>query len=669
MISNEDKEKILQATQILDVISSFIPLKRRGANYIGLCPFHNEKTPSFNVNPARGIFKCFGCGKGGDAVTFLMEYQHYTYPEALKWLANKYGIDIQEKELTNEDKKLQDDKDKLYSINEFAQKYFYNTLLNDNEGKSIGLSYFNEREISQETIDTWGLGYCKSNYNDFTNYALKNGYEEELLINSGLTIKSERDNSLYDRFHGRVTFPIYNIGGRVLGFSARILTKEKTKAKYVNSPESLIYTKGKTLFGLNFAKNEIAKQDLCYLVEGNVDAIMMYQNNVKNTVASSGTALTNDQISLIKRYTKNVVILYDGDKAGIKAAFRATDLFLSQGLDIKILLFPDDDDPDSYARKHTQDEFQQFLKDNAKNFILYKTNLLLEEAKDDPIKKAELVKEIIHSISLIPDLIRRSTYLQQCSSILDMKEEILNEELSKQIIHNAFVDKQKQQVTSNTTATISTSTTPIFQQVVKPEIKTEFHVEQDLQIGDESQERAVISILLNYHDKTTKQDIINEEGNIENVELEAGRFIINDLINDEIVFDNPLYNKIFSLYAKELIDNKKILDISSLIHNEDKEIASLVSLLLIHPYSISNLWQEKYRIYTPMPEEEKTIDKDIKETLLHLKLHKIEKKIEKKKIEIKDCKDSENSLILLSQLNNLIKIRNVIAKELNIRIR
>ncbi|MCH3924740.1 MAG: DNA primase [Bacteroidales bacterium] len=661
MISQQDKDKILQATQIYDVVSAFIPLKKRGANYIGLCPFHNEKTPSFNVNPSRGIFKCFGCGEGGDSVSFLMKYQHYTYPEALRWLANRYGIEIEEKELTQQEKQEQDEKDQLYNINEFAQKYFNQVLLNDEEGKSVGLSYFNEREINQKTIDTWGLGYCKSNYDDFTKYALKHGYTEDLLIKSGLTIKSEKTNSLYDRFHGRVTFPIYNIGNRVLGFSARILTKEKTKAKYVNSPESPIYTKGKVLFGLNFAKNDIVKNDLCYLVEGNVDAIMMYQNEVKNVVATSGTALTNDQILLIKRYTTNIVILYDGDAAGVHAAIRATDMFLQQGLKIKIILFPDNDDPDSYARKHTQDEFQEFLHTNAQDFITYKTNLLLSQAQDDPIKKSTLTKDILHSISLIPDIIERSTYIQQTAKLLEIKEEILTNELTKQIIHNNF--QTQHQAQQPTTTPNPTTEIPTEQPIIDNE-QTPI-ANQD----DESQELAVISLIVNNYETTTHQNIINTENKIETIEMPSQQYIINELLQDNITFNNPLYQQILTLYIDYYQNNQDILPLHQLLHHSNPEIPQLVSRLIVNPYQISALWEDKYHIHTPLPDNQNIIDQQINQTLLHLKLHKIEHKLTSIYKEIKQSTSQEDSLIFLSQLRDITKLRNLIANELHIRIK
>lgn len=657
MIPQEDIERILEAAKIEEVVEAFVPLKRRGANYIGLCPFHDEKTPSFNVNPARGIFKCFGCGKGGDSVSFLMEHNHYTYPEALRWLAQKYGITIHETEETEEEKQAKTEREELYSINEFAQKYFYNNLMSSDEGKAIGLSYFKEREISQTTIDAWGLGYCKQQTDDFSRYALKNGYSEELLIKSGLSLRSERTNSLYDRFHSRVTFPIYNVAGRVLGFSARILTSDKTKAKYVNSPESLIYTKGNVLFGLFLAKNEIAKKDECYLVEGNVDAVMMSQNGVKNVVASSGTALTEHQVRLIKRYTRNVVILYDGDKAGIHATIRATDMFFKEGMNVKTLLFPDGDDPDSFARKHTQDEFQAFLKDNAQNFILYRANLVKQETANDPIKKASLVKEIIHSISLIPDMIERTTYIQQCSRLLDMEERLLNEELSRQIAHNLYEANKTQSKAEPIIQSQDTSSTETVEKLANKVLQPDN--------DDENQEKAIIKLLLLYGDKKTQQEVVNSDKKIVKETYNAAGYIIAMIASEDIKFNNPLYQQIFNIFLHEYSEKGEPPKQSTFIHHENQEISSFVSSVLINPYSTSPLWESKYNVVIPDLENKHTIDLHIKQTLLHFKLHKIESIIRDLYQQLKNSTE-EDPINTLQRIKNYTQQRNHIAQALHI---
>ena len=523
MIKREDIDKIINAARIEEVVGNFVELRKRGVNYIGLCPFHNEKTPSFNVNPAKGIFKCFGCGEGGDAVSFLMKHEHYSYPEALRWLANKYGIHIEEETLTQEEVAQQSERDRVYQVNDFAQKYFQEVLFSDIEGKSVGLSYLKERELEEDTIKRWGIGYCKETGDDFSKKALAKGFTKEELVNAGLSLVNSNDGSLYDRFRGRVCFPIYNVGGRVLGFSARTLRTDKVKAKYVNSPESLIYSKGKVLFGLHLAKNEIVKQDECFLVEGNMDVVMMSQNAVTNVVATSGTALTEDQIRLIKRYTKNVTLLYDGDKAGIKATFKAVNLLLEQGLHVKTLLFPDNEDPDSFARKHTQDEFKNFLKNNAENFILYKTNLLLADAQDDPIKKADLTRNIIETIALIPDLLERNAYLQQCSKLLNVKEEILSSELAKILKNKSTKEAFKQENIQQ-------------EQEQTKEIVSQKPIEEKNSEIEYEKEKAMISILFNYANSITTQEVYNSEGKIENKDMYVATYIISDLINDEVAF-------------------------------------------------------------------------------------------------------------------------------------
>lgn len=662
MISRQDIDKIMDAVRIEDVVEQFVPLKRRGANYVGCCPFHDEKTPSFVVNPARGIFKCFGCGKAGNAVAFLMEYNHYTYPEALRWLAHRYGVEIHEKEETEEERQQRDERDELYSINEFAQKYFYSNLLNTDEGKAIGLSYFMEREVTQKTIDTWGLGYCMRKSDDFSKHALKNGYSEELLIKSGLSLKSERTGELYDRFHSRVTFPIYNVAGRVLGFSARILTSDKNVAKYVNSPETAIYTKGKVLFGLFFAKNEIAKQDVCYLVEGNVDAVMMHQNEVKNVVATSGTALTEDQVRLIKRYTKNVVIMYDGDKAGIKATIKATDLFLKEGMHVKTILFPDDDDPDSYSRKHTQEEFHSFLKENAQNFIIYRTNLVRDQIKNDPIQKSQLIKEIVHSISLMPDLIERNLYIQQCSSIFDMSEQVLTEELSHQIRKNTYENNKRQQSR---------------QEQETPAVETpEANEEQPLDVlapthaapvnPDAEQERALIKALLSYFDKNTTQLVVNEDNKTELKKMNAAEYIITEMLADNIQFNDSVCQEIFSIYCNTFINTGEMPRLDELTQHENKEIVSFVCDALVSPYKTSSRWGDKYNVYIPGPESQVSIDKDVKETVLLLKYHKIEAQIKQMETQLKQTADEEQATKLLYSIAMARQVKMNIAQELRI---
>ena len=397
MISKDTIDRIMDATHIEEVIGEFVSLKKRGANHIGCCPFHNEKTPSFYVSPSKGIFKCFGCGKSGNAVGFLMDHEHYTYPEALRWLADKYHIQIEEEQLTEEQKERQTERDGLFHVSEFAQKYFADLLYNNELGRNIGLAYFHQRGLSDEIIKTFGLGYCLDEWDNFTTHARRNGYSDAVLEKTGLTIFKE-DGKCYDRFRGRVMFPIFSISGRVLGFSGRILSKEKQAAKYVNSPDSDIYNKSHILYGLYQARNAIGKAEKCYLVEGNVDVVSMHQSGVCNTVASCGTSLTIEQIRLIKRYTPNVTVLYDGDSAGIKAALRAVNLLFEEGMHVRVVLFPDGEDPDSYAQKYGSTQLQDYLRDHEENFVQFKTRVLLEDVESDPIRKAEVLKEMVRTI-------------------------------------------------------------------------------------------------------------------------------------------------------------------------------------------------------------------------------------------------------------------------------
>ena len=650
MIKHDDKVKILEAAQIADVVGAFVPLKKRGANYIGLCPFHNEKTPSFNVNPARGIFKCFGCGEGGDSVSFLMKHEHYTYPEALRWLAERYHIHIEETEATPEEKAAQSERDCVFHVNEFAQKYFQNLLFNDEQGRSTGLSYFEERCLREDTIRKWGLGYCKDSWDNFCLAAKAEGFSEEDMLAAGLVIKNENTGKLYDRFRGRVTFPIYNIGGRVLGFSARILSSDKTKAKYVNSPESIIYTKGKVLFGLHLAKDAIVKEDLCYLVEGNMDAVMMYQNGVKNVVATSGTALTEQQTSLIRRYTRNVTVLYDGDNAGIKATFKAVNIFLKQGLNVRTVLFPDGEDPDSFARKHTMDEFQNFLKENSQNFIIYKTNLLQKQAANDPIKRADLIRDIVHTISLVPDLLERNTYLQECSSILQTSEEVLAKALKRQLFLNRD-KKNKQEATQSDITEQLIHDTPITEK-------------QEIELNpDYEQEKAIIEILFKYGEMMTRQEVFGDDDTLEYKDVLTAAYIVCDIVNDDIHFNDALFGKIFELYRQSIYDENAVPEIDLFKSNEDEQIQKLAAELLIGGREISPLWLEK-NISVPDKESKEVIDRLISDTLLRFKLHKVNAYIKQVNEAIKTTTEPDVMMELLFKHKQFTLIRNKIAKQL-----
>src|ERR1700712_5583047 len=449
MILKSTIDRIMEATDIVEVIGEFVQLKKRGANYVGLSPFANERTPSFTVSPAKGIFKDFSSGKGGSAVTFLMELEKFTYPEALKWLAKKYSIEVEETVEAAENKEEEHRRESLMIVTGYAAKFFHESLLDTDEGKNIGLSYFKERGFSKETITKFELGYSPDQWEAFTGQALKEGYQQEFLEESGLSVK--RDNgSLYDRYRGRVMFPIHSFTGRVIAFGGRTLKSDKNVPKYVNSPESEIYHKSSVLYGLYFAKKAIREEDNCFLVEGYADVISVHQAGIENVVASSGTSLTVEQIKLIGRLTKNVTILYDGDAAGIKASLRGLDMILEEGLNVKVVLFPDGHDPDSFVRTFGTNGFKKHIAENKKDFILYKTNILLKEAGNDPIKKAEVIREIVESVAKIPDSIKASVFIKECSYILQIDERALLSELNK--MRQAKAKKDGQQSPSSSSS-------------------------------------------------------------------------------------------------------------------------------------------------------------------------------------------------------------------------
>ena len=430
MIPKNTIDEIFETVKIEEVISDFITLKKRGVNLLGLCPFHNEKTPSFTVSPTKGIYKCFGCGEGGNSVSFLMDKEHYSYPEALRYLARKYNIEIVEQAMTEEQAERASEKDSLYIISKFAKDFFTNELLESEEGKTIGLNYFKERGYSEEIIKKFELGYSPKSKDALSKKSIKNQYSKESLLKSGLSIEIDK-KALIDRFRERVIFPIHSFSGRILGFGGRALNSN-AKAKYQNSPESLIYNKSKILYGIFFAKNAISKNDNCFIVEGYTDVISLHQKGVENVVSASGTALSIDQVKLISRFTNNISILFDGDSAGIKASFRSVDLILKEGMNVKVIPFPENEDPDSFAKQNTSEYLKTFLEKNAIDFITYKTKILNAESEEDPIKRVAIIKEIIRSIALIPDYLTRTEYCKVCSKLLDVKESVLLRDIDQE---------------------------------------------------------------------------------------------------------------------------------------------------------------------------------------------------------------------------------------------
>ncbi|MDC0029405.1 DNA primase, partial [bacterium] len=511
MIPKNTIDEIFETVKIEEVISDFITLKKRGVNLLGLCPFHNEKTPSFTVSPTKGIYKCFGCGEGGNSVSFLMDKEHYTYPEALKYLAKKYNIEIVEEEMTVEQAKAANEKDSLYVLSSFANDFFIEKLWQTNEGKTIGLNYFKERGYNEEIIKKFGLGYSPKQKDSFTNTALNKLYSKDYILKSGLGFEIE-NTGVVDRFRERVMFPIHSFSGRILGFGGRALNPN-AKAKYQNSPESPIYNKSKVLYGIFFAKNSISKKNNCFLVEGYTDVISLHQKGIENVVSASGTSLTIEQIKLINRFTKNITILFDGDNAGIKASFRGVDMILKEGMNVKVVPFPDNEDPDSFAQKNSEEELSHFLETEAIDFITYKTNILNAESEKDPIKRVAIIKDIIRSIALIPDYLTRTEYCKVCSKLLDVKENVLLRDIDQ--------ERKKINLSQN-----------IKKEVPKEKPKK---ISGDLKL--KKYEEEIIRIILNYG---------NEHINFDEEKINIIEFIINELESDKIEITNEPHNKIFS---------------------------------------------------------------------------------------------------------------------------
>ena len=646
MIPQDTIMSIIDTVRIEEVVSDFVSLKKRGANLIGVCPFHKEKTPSFIVSPAKGIFKCFGCGKAGDSVRFIMEHEHYSYPEALRYLANKYGIIIEEKEQSPEELMAQNEREKMFNINTFAQQYFSNTMKNDEEGLAIGMSYFRERGFRDAIIDKFQLGYCLNQRDAFIQYAIKNGYSKDLLLKIGLA--SGNEERMYDKYQGRVIFPIHNLTGKVIGFGARILSGDKTKAKYLNSPESEIYNKSQTLYGIYFAKNEISRLDECILVEGYADVLSMHQAGIENTVASSGTSLTTEQIRLISRYTKNITILYDGDNAGIHAALRGTDMILEEGMNVRIVLLPPDEDPDSFVQHHPIEEVRAYIENNAKDFISFKTQLLLKDTANNPIKKAEVVKDIVNTISVIPDAIFRATYIKECSRLMDMPEQSLMNELNKQL--RAKIRKNNPQQGQ--------------QEVIVEEVKTE---QQNLNVNAVPtgfyQEQELVKLLLMYGD--TEIDIEGLDENNEPIiyKVSVASLIVDDLKNDDLLFKDETHRMIFDIFDRAL-DEGPLPKEQYFVSHENSKISVLAATLLSSPYKLDDWNRKEIKVKT----EEDVLSKLVVSSVLRFKDMVLDEKRNDLTRQIMETQDVEDQFALLVKKKKLDDLRIKINQELGIVI-
>ena len=652
MISKNTIDKVYDQMRVEEVIGDFVQLKRAGSNYKGLSPFSNERTPSFMVSPVKQIWKDFSSGKGGNAIAFLMEHEHFTYPEAIRYLAKKYHIDIEETEQSTEEKAQADERESLYIVSEYAQQYFQDTLFNTEAGKAIGMTYFKERGFTEETIQKFRLGFSPDEWTAFTDNALAKGYQLEFLEKTGLTIVN--GDRKFDRFKGRVMFPIHSMSGRVLGFGGRILTNDKKQAKYLNSPESEIYHKSKVLYGIFFAKQAIAKADNCYLVEGYTDVIQMHQKGIENVVASSGTALTQDQIRLIHRLTPNITVLYDGDAAGLRASIRGVDLILEQGMNVKVCTFPDGDDPDSFARKTAYEDLLLYLENNATDFIRFKASLLMQEAQNDPIKKAETIRDMVESISKIPDLIKREVYVRECATIMDISEQVLFSTLA-QILKKDFYEGQK--VERKQKAAMQVVQTPEEAQkrtVNRLEILEHDLIKNLLLYGN----RECVftdTILVEEEDGTLKEQQIQQT-------LKVYEKIFLELQEDEIELANPDFKQIYELLMGKLSENPNY-DVNRIANELPIELSEKVSgMLLDDENNQLHDWSKRDIVPKAKDAHLETIVGDIILNIRSLLVHHLIQSLTQQMAQANEEEKKE----LLENVMNYIQLQKLLAKRLNI---
>ena len=583
MIDRETVDRIYAAANIVDIIGEYVTLKRKGVNYQACCPFHNEKTPSFVVSPSKGVYKCFGCGKGGNAVTFLMEHENITYPEALKMVAKRYGIEVKEKEMTDEEVRRNDDRESMFALNGWAADYFADYLHHETEGMSVGMTYFRQkRGMTDATIKKFGLGFCPAKGDRMSKDALAAGYKQEFLVSTGLSLQRESDGSLYDRFRDRVIFPVHNISGRIVAFGGRTLRTDKTVAKYQNSPESEIYSKKRELYGLYFAKKAIQQQDFAIMVEGYTDVISMHQAGVENVVSSSGTSLTTEQIRLLNRFTKNITVIYDGDSAGIHASLRGIDMILKEGMNVRVVLLPEPEDPDSFARSHTASELQEYIRANEQDFLEFKAKLLLQDAEGDPIRKAALIADMVQSVSVIPDPIQRSVYIKECARIMDIDEQILISEVARKRMTTSGDRETDEFLRRQTTLRQREAQQPGVEFVKQVEAGSSF----------ETLEREIVKYLLKYGHCSFDF----KEGRTM-VACNVAEVIFSELSDDNIAFRNPVYNKIMAAYREQWAQLGTGVEVPAhvFLNHIDPEVCNMSVDILTSDdnYVASELWRRK----------------------------------------------------------------------------
>ena len=652
MIDRETVDRIYAAANIVDIIGEYVTLKRKGVNYQACCPFHNEKTPSFVVSPSKGVYKCFGCGKGGNAVTFLMEHENITYPEALKMVAKRYGIEVREKELSEEEIRRNDDRESMFVLNGWAAEYFANYLHRETEGQSVGLAYFRQaRGLTDATIRKFGLGFCPAKGDRMSKDALAAGYKKEFLLSTGLSLARERDGSLYDRFRDRVIFPVHNISGRVVAFGGRTLRTDKTVAKYQNSPESEIYSKKRELYGLYFAKRAIQQQDFAIMVEGYLDVISMHQAGIENVVASSGTSLTTEQIRLLGRFTKNITVIYDGDSAGIHASLRGIDMILKEGMNVRVVLLPEPEDPDSFARSHTASEVQAYIRDHERDFLEFKANLLLQDAEGDPIRKAALIGDMVQSIAQIPDPIQRSVYVKECARIMDIDENILISEVARKRLTTSG-DREADEFLRRQAAQRQ-------REAAQPEVEYVRKVEAGS--GFEALEREIVKYLLKYGHCSFDF----KEGRTM-VACNVAEVVFDELGRDNIVFRNPVYAKIMETYRGqwERLGTGTEVPAHCFLNHIDPEVcnASVDILTSDDNYVPSQLWRRK-EIHVESDAEMLAVGVPKAVTLYKSKV--VEEMIKELQAKLGDeSLPEEEQVALLQRLSGLNKVKVSIARRL-----
>ncbi|MGE4585767.1 MAG: DNA primase [Mangrovibacterium sp.] len=644
MIDQNTIERIMEAAEITTVVSEFVSLKKRGVNLLGLCPFHNEKTPSFTVSPAKGIYKCFGCGKGGNAVNFIMEHESLSYPEALRWLAAKFHIEIREEEESEEQKQLKDERESMMIVSAYAGKYFARYLWNENEGRTIGLGYLRERGLRDEIIKKFELGFCPDCRDRFTREAQRHGYKTDFLEKTGLTIR--REDWVRDRFAGRVMFPVHNLAGRVIAFGGRILKADKNTAKYLNSPESEIYHKSRVLYGIYQAKRDITRLDKCYLVEGYTDVLALHQSGITNVVASSGTSLTQEQIRLIKRFSQNITILYDGDDAGIKASLRGIDLILEEGVNVRVLLLPEGEDPDSFARSRSSGELQHFIEENETDFIRFKTRLLLKETQNDPVERARLINDIVRSISVVPDLVTRSVYIQECSALMNVPEEVLYTEIRK---------LQLRQSDEIRKAALRKRSRPVTQPAV---------ASRPAANRCENEEREIIRILLKYFHRELFE--VENEASGETEIITVGQFVLEEIEEDGLQSDNALIGQMLQLFAQNM-EVTGFRPATFFIQHSNQQISSLAADLLTEKYTESKRWK-KGGAY--VESEEEILDLLVPRIVQEYKLRKVKDmlhRLEQQISKASETKDLDRIMECQNQYINLKKVEKHLSQQLGNR--